>query len=136
MHLIYLLSADTAKPSGSGSDLWLIFIAILLAAVLFSYSSRINNLDKMIKMLNEKINNLEGLASKLQTAIKNKSSMRDANSKGILNDTVIVNGPFNEENVENPEELIDNTPKISSLFDPRIKRKIHHSKDIDKSDTE
>jgi hypothetical protein len=136
LHLIYLLSADTAKPSGSGSDLWLIFIAILLAAVLFSYSSRINNLDKMIKMLNEKINNLEGLASKLQTAIKNKSSMRDINSRGILDDNVIVNGPFNEENVENPEELIDNTPKISSLFDPRIKRKIHHSKDIDKSDTE
>ena len=136
MHLIYLLSADTAKSSGSGSDLWLIFIAILLAAVLFSYSSRINNLDKMIKMLNEKINNLEDLASKLQNTIKNKSSIRDTNSRGILNDSVIVNGPFNEENVENPDELIDTTPKISSLFDPRIKRKIHHNEDNDKSNIE
>ena len=87
-------------------------------------------------MLNEKINNLEGLASKLQTAIKNKSSMRDTNSRGIFNDNVIVNGPFNEENVDNPDELIDTTPKISSLFDPRIKRKIHHNEDNDKSNTE
>jgi hypothetical protein len=43
----------------------------------------------------------------------------------------LVNGPFTEDNIEDPENLIDHTPKISKLLDPRIK-----PKDINKENKE
>ena len=117
LHLLSLLAVEEAnapKPAGEYESIWLIIIAIILIVVLFSYSSRLNNLDKMIQMLNEKINNLEDAIQKLK--IKPRDHIPIFGNKSIM-----VSGPFNEDNIEDPEELINTTPKISKLFDPRIK---------------
>ena len=119
MHLLSLLAVEEAnapKPAGEYESIWLIIIAIILIVVLFSYSSRLNNLDKMIQMLNEKINNLEDSIHKLK--IKPRDHIPIFNNKNI-----VVSGPFNEDNIEESDELINTTPKISKLFDPRIKHK-------------
>ena len=119
MHLLSLLAVEEAnapKPAGEYESIWLIIIAIILIVVLFSYSSRLNNLDKMIDMLNEKITNLEDSIQKLK--IKPRDHIPIFNNKNIM-----VSGPFNEDNIEESDELINTTPKISKLFDPRIKHK-------------
>ena len=131
MHLLSLLAAGETLAVNNES-IWLIIIAILIGAVLLSLSSRLNNLDKMIKMLNDKIINLENEVINLKKQYKNK---RNNESKPILNKNVMVSGPFNEDNV-NPEELINNTPKISKLFDPRIKHKDSKDKDKEKNKSE
>ena len=125
LHLLSLLEvkeANASKPAGEYESIWLIIIAILLIVVLFSYSSRLNNLDKMIQMLNEKINNLEDSIHKLKN--KPRDHIPIFNNKNIL-----VSGPFNEDNIEDPEELIDTSPKISKLFDPRVKHKDNKKED-------
>ena len=119
LHLLSLLAVEEAnapKPAGEYESIWLIIIAIILIVVLFSYSSRLNNLDKMIDMLNEKITNLEDSIQKLK--IKPRDHIPIFNNKNI-----VVSGPFNEDNIEESDELINTTPKISKLFDPRIKHK-------------
>ena len=119
LHLLSLLAVEEAnapKPAGEYESIWLIIIAIILIVVLFSYSSRLNNLDKMIDMLNEKITNLEDSIQKLK--IKPRDHIPIFNNKNIM-----VSGPFNEDNIEESDELINTTPKISKLFDPRIKHK-------------
>jgi hypothetical protein len=129
LHLLSLLAVEEAnapKPAGEYESIWLIIIAIILIVVLFSYSSRLNNLDKMIQMLNEKINNLEDAIQKLK--IKHRDHIPIFGNKNIM-----VPGPFNEDNIEVPEELIDTTPKISKLFDPRIKHK-DNKKENDKKE--
>ena len=126
MHLLSLLSAT--KPAGNHESIGLIIIAILVAIILFTLSSRLNNLDKMIKMLNEKVINLEKVVTKLQT-LMNKP--KEHNNSISINKNLLVNGPFTEDNIEDPENLIDHTPKISKLLDPRIK-----PKDINKENKE
>ena len=126
MHLLSLLAAGETS-AGNNESIWLIIIAILIGAVLLSLSSRLNNLDKMIKMLNDKIINLENEVINLKNHYKNK---RNNESKNIM-----VSGPFNEDNID-PEELINNTPKISKLFDPRIKHKDSKDKDKEKNKSE
>jgi DNA-binding protein H-NS len=131
LHLLSLLAAGETLAVNNES-IWLIIIAILIGAVLLSLSSRLNNLDKMIKMLNDKIINLENEVINLKKQYKNK---RNNESKPIINENVMISGPFNEDNV-NPEELINNTPKISKLFDPRIKYKDSKDKNKEKNKSE
>lgn len=120
MHLLSLLAAGEAVGSETES-IWLIIIVILIAAIFIGFASRLSNLDKMIKMLNEKVNNLEKMVTKLKKDVEKKAAKDKANI--LLNKNVITDGPFTEDTVRDPEELIDTTPKISRLLDPRIKPK-------------
>ena len=131
MHYINLLTVDGASGSSRAESIWLIIIAILVAVIFLSYSSRLNNLDKMIKMLNEKVMNLESTISKLSSQINRPS--RDQNPIK-MNQNMIVSGPFNEDNTDHPDNLIDTKPKIAKMFDPRIK--IHERHERKEKETE
>ena len=124
MHLLSLLEAG--ESASKGGSIGLIIIAILIAIILFTLSSRLNNFDKMINMLNEKVINLQNLVIKLQNEMKKQP--KEQNSFTI-NKNLLVSGPYNEDTVEDPENLIDDKPKISKMFDPRIKPKDIHKEE-------
>ena len=128
-----LLTVETSSNHRTES-VWLIIIAILVAAVFISYSSRLSNLDKMIKMLNEKVNNLESVIAKLKKQIERPS--REQNPIKF-NQNMIISGPYSEDNIDNPDNLIEHKPKISKLFDPRVRIHERHQqskKEPDKKD--
>ena len=123
-----LLTVDGSSASRTES-IWLIIIIVLVAAVLFSYSSRVSNLDKMIDMLNQKVMNLEATIAE----IKRKAERASREHNHItFNDKMIVSGPFNEDNIDNPDNLIEDKPKISKMFDPRVKIHERHEQEKEK----
>lgn len=127
-----LLTVETSSNHRTES-VWLIIIAILVAAVFISYSSRLSNLDKMIKMLNEKVNNLESAIAKLKKQLERPS--RDQNHIKF-NQNMIISGPYSEDNIDNPDNLIENKPKISKLFDPRVRIHERHQQEKEKKESE
>ena len=95
-------------------SIWLLIILAILTGILFSYSSRINNLEHMVSILNEKVNNL---VEKIKEIERNKLVINHDNKH---NDPTNIPGPFNEENLNKDHNaVIDSGPKISKLFDPR-----------------
>jgi hypothetical protein len=46
---------------------------------------------------------------------------------------MLVSGPYNEDTIDDLDNLIDTKPKISKLFDPRIKIHERHEREAKES---